>query len=100
MDVEWNKEEDEICCQISLEEYVIKKGQANIDDIANKIKAQAEIKRERTLGAIKMRIQNEKAVLEELNIENTIPLGILKNYSKQTDAAVRDFLSKHNLISK
>ena len=71
--MEWKAEEDIICCEVCVYEYVIKKNDTEIKTCIETIKKHASICR-RGEGSIKNRIQNIKFWLDELYIENNIPV--------------------------
>ena len=81
--MEWHFEEDIICCEVCVYEYVICKNDTNINACIEKIKQHASICN-RESGSIRQRIQNIKYWIEELNIENTIPISPLSHVGIQT----------------
>ena len=81
--MDWKIEEDTICCEVCVYEYVIQKNDTDINSCIEKIKQHASIYK-RSPGSIKQRIQNIKYWINELCIENTIPLSPLSHAAKQT----------------
>lgn len=82
--MDWKPEEDIVCCEICVYEYVIKKNATDINSCIEKIKLHSSIW-QRDSGSIRNRIQNIKAYLGELKVENTIPIAPLSNTAKQTE---------------
>ena len=85
--MEWKLEEDIICCEICVYEYVIKKNNTDIKTCIEKIKQHASIYN-REVGSIRQRIQNIKYWIEELGVENTIPASPLSHAGIQTKRAL------------
>lgn len=85
--MDWKPEEDIICCEVCVYEYVIQKNNTDINTCIKKIKQHASIYT-RDEGSIREKIQNIKAWLEELHIENTIPISIRPKASKQMKEAL------------
>lgn len=85
--MDWKIEEDIICCEVCIFEYVINKNTTDINSCIAKIKKHASIY-QRDVDSIRNRIQNIKAWLAELNIENTIPVSPWSNAAKQTKQAL------------
>ncbi|WP_294429672.1 hypothetical protein [uncultured Treponema sp.] len=85
--MEWKLEEDIICCEVCVYEYVIKKNSIDMNTCIENIKQHASIY-QREVGSIKERIQNIKYWIEELQVENTIPVSPLGHAAKQTKQAL------------
>ena len=81
--MEWKLEEDIICCEVCVYEYDICKNDTNVNVCIDKIKQHASI-HTREVGSIRQRIQNIKYWIEELHIENTIPVSPLSHAGIQT----------------
>ena len=85
--MEWKLEEDIICCEVCVYEYVIQKNDTNIKSCIEKIQQHASIY-QRDAGSIREKIQNIKAWLEELYVENTIPISARPKASNQMKKAL------------
>lgn len=89
--MDWKPEEDIICCEVCVYEYVIKRNNTEIKSCIEKIKQHASIyQREDT--SIRNRIQNVKATLDKWNVENTIPGAGLSNAAPKADKILRQCL--------
>jgi len=87
--MEWKLEEDIVCCEVCIYEYVICKNATDITTCIENIKQHASICN-REVGSIRQRIQNIKYWIEELHVENTIPVSPLSHAGIQTkDALIR-----------
>lgn len=93
----WNKEEDEICCKAIVDEYVIAKRNTSVEDCIKQIHANADIS-ERDISSIRMRIQNIKGILVELDISNTLDITPLANAAMQTRACLIAYLEECKII--
>ena len=85
--MEWKLEEDIICCEVCVYEYVIQKRDISVNACIEKIKHHASIYK-REVGSIRQRIQNIKYWIEELHVENTIPVSSLSHAGIQTKRAL------------
>ena len=85
--MEWKLEEDIICCEVCVYEYVIQKRDTSVNACIEKIKQHASIYK-REVGSIRQRIQNIKYWIEELHVENTIPVSSLSHAGIQTKRAL------------
>ncbi|MCI5666015.1 MAG: hypothetical protein MR353_04505 [Spirochaetia bacterium] len=85
--MKWKPEEDIICCEVCVYEYVIQKNNTDINTCIKKIKQHASIYN-REVGSIRQRIQNIKYWIEELHVENTIPVSSLSHAGIQTKRAL------------
>ena len=85
--MEWKLEEDVICCEVCVYEYVINKNDTDINSCIEKIRQHASIF-QRDPGSIRERIQNIKYWLGELFIENTVPISPLSHAANQTKKAL------------
>ena len=81
--MDWKPEEDVICCEVCVYEYVIQKNDTDINTCIEEIKKHASIY-QREAGSIRQRIQNIKSWIEELHVENTIPVSPLAHGANQT----------------
>lgn len=81
--MKWKQEEDIICCEVCIYEYVIQKNNTDIKTCIEKIKQHASIYKKDS-GPIRERIQNIKYWIEELHVENTIPVSPLSHAAYQT----------------
>lgn len=85
--MKWKPEEDIICCEVCVYEYVIQKNNTDINTCIKKIKQHASIYN-REVDSIRQRIQNIKYWIEELHVENTIPVSSLSHAGIQTKRAL------------
>ena len=85
--MKWKPEEDIICCEVCVYEYVIQKNNTDINTCIKKIKQHASIYN-REVGSIRQRIQNIKYWIEELHVENTIPVSSLSHDGIQSKRAL------------
>lgn len=81
--MDWKPEEDIVCCEVCVYEYVIKKNGTDINSCIDKIKQHASIW-QRDSGSIRNRIQNIKAELEKLRVDNTLPIAPRERAAVQT----------------
>ncbi|MBQ3824528.1 MAG: hypothetical protein II811_00160 [Spirochaetaceae bacterium] len=81
--MDWKVEEDSICCEVCVYEYVIRKSNMDINTCIDKIKQHASICN-REAGSIRQRIQNIKYWIDELQVANTIPVSPLSHAAVQT----------------
>lgn len=91
----WSVEEDTILSKLCIEKYVKGKEDLDIETFLNNIMIHKEFE-DRDKGSVRMRIQNIKAVLNELGMPNTIPITPLVNASKQTRKILLDILYNIN----
>lgn len=90
----WSYEEDRYCCQMFFEHYVINKKNTNINSFVEMInKNFPNIK----YNSLKMKIQNIKQILFELNIQNTLECTPLINYSKQNFEAMIEVIDNNHI---
>lgn len=88
----WTKKEDEICCKIVIDIYVIEKKNTSIADCVKHIHSCEGIEHEET--SVKMRVQNIKALLEDMGIPNTLDISPLTHTGKQTMACLIAYLKE------
>lgn len=88
----WTLEEDRICCEICVREFVKIKNDLTSEECLTLIQEHEEISK-RDRSSIRMRLQNIKSLLEEWEISNNLPLKSLTNAAKQT----RDILAEELL---
>lgn len=94
----WAMEEDRICCKAVIDEYILKLEDTDKNIFLKNLKRNHEEFSNREIGAIRMRLQNIKAVLEKLHIKNTLPLSPLSNFSPQTEKILKEELSKSGIV--
>ena len=99
MGTSWTKKEDEILCEYCIEQYVLKKSCSPIGIIVSSCVSNSAFEG-REAGSIRMRVSNIKAILEENNIPNTVPLKQLSNFAKQTESILLALLVKHGIRAK
>lgn len=95
--MEWKLEEDIICCEVCVYEYVIQKRDTSVNACIEKIKQHASIYK-REVGSIRQRIQNIKYWIEELGVENTIPASPLSHAGIQTKKTLMSSLENTGLL--
>lgn len=88
----WSEDEDKIICKICVDEYVLKKGSLDIESCLDKIMSTKNFENHGR-GSVRMRIQNIKAVLDDLKIPNTIPITALSNAATQTRKILLNLLN-------
>lgn len=92
----WTKKEDEICCKIVIDIYVIEKKNTSVADCVKCIRSCEGIKYEE--NSVKMRMQNIKALLEDMGISNTLDVSPLAHAGKQTLACLIAYLNECGII--
>ncbi len=95
--MEWSKGEEKICCAAAVAEYVQEKSSKDGEVFLNELKEKGEFSK-RDIGSMRMRLQNVKAVLDELKIENTLPFSPLSNASKQTRETLAQELKNAGIV--
>lgn len=88
----WTREEDEICCKAVVDEYVIGKKHIDVDDCVSRICSCKGIEHEKNI--VRMRLQNIKALLDEMGIPNTLDVKPLSHAGRQTRACLMSCLEK------
>lgn len=96
--MDWAMEEDRLCCKAVIDEYVLKLGNTDKNIFIKNLKRNHEEFSNREIGAIRMRLQNIKAVLEKFHIKNTLLLSPLSNFSPQTEKVLREELNKSGIV--
>lgn len=91
--MEWNIREDEVCCRVCVEKYVVEKRHIDIELCLEIIKKNPVIS-QRNTKSIRMRIQNIKALLNEWKIENTLDISPLNHASSQTRRCLQRILKE------
>ncbi len=91
--ISWTEVEDKICCQAFLEEYVFLKKDTDVEKVLDDIKDYENFI-ERDRSSIRMRLQNIKALVEELHIQNTARITPLNNAASQTRRILQEELKK------
>lgn len=92
--MKWTLEFETKICEAVINTYVIAKSKQSISNFLLVLNNDSEI----TEGSIRMKISNIKAILKELEVDNTIPGGILSNYSKQNKNIVEKILDEKGLV--
>lgn len=90
--MKWTIEFETKICKTVIKTYVIDKSRQSISNFLLCLNTYNNL--EVPESSIKMKISNIKAILEELNIDNTIPGGILYHYSKQNKRIVENILDE------
>ncbi|WP_440557386.1 hypothetical protein [Treponema succinifaciens] len=97
--MEWNIEEDEACCRVCVEKYVVEKRHIDIELCLEIIKKNPVIS-QRDTKSIRMRIQNIKALLNKWKIENTLDISPLNNASSKTRRCLQRILEELGVWQK
>lgn len=92
--MKWTLEFETKICEAVINTYVIAKSKQSISNFLLVLNNDSEISE----GSIRMKISNIKAVLKEFEVDNTIPGGILSNYSQQNKNIVKKILDEKGLI--
>lgn len=92
MRISWTVEQEYKVCDIAIKQFVIEKSSLSFDDYYSIVSMLPMTK-----NSIKMRLSNIRAILEELRVEHTIPVGTLVNYSKRNKEIIIDLLNKYNV---
>lgn len=87
----WTVEEDEICCKMFLEYYVIRQGRI---DIARFLQILSEEVPEVSKGSLRMKMQNIKYLSVKAGLNDTFPLKWLSQCSSQCEKAFERVLSQ------
>jgi hypothetical protein len=93
----WTVEEDEICCKMFLEYYVIRQGRI---DIARFLQMLSEEVPEVSKGSLRMKMQNIKYLSQKAGLNDTFPLKWLSQCSSQCEKAFEKVLLERNLKIK
>lgn len=98
--MDWSSEENKACCKACVEKYVISNSAMDCEDFVDSVSSLPEFQRTgRDKGSVRMKIQNIKALLDELHIKNSVPISPLSNASKQSRMVLEEILKEHGLIS-
>ncbi len=89
----WSDKENEICCEVCVDLYVLQKTNASIKECVNKIKLQPEIAN-RKYGTIRNKIQNIKYFLDAWNIPNTLKIAGRENGSSRNKEILENILKE------
>lgn len=90
----WTYDEDMYCCQKYYEYYVVNKMRTDIDEFVAMLNIDLpNIKR----SSLKMKIQNIKQIALDLNLEDTLRCGPLKNYSNQNYLAMKEVIKQNRI---
>lgn len=92
----WTEKEDTICCKVVVDMYVIGKKFILVDECASLIHSYEGIEHEKNI--VRMRLQNIKALLEEMGIPNTLDVRSLSHAGKQTRACLVACLKEREVI--
>lgn len=92
----WSDKENEICCEICVQKYVIEKSSISANECVKIIKENPEFS-SRTEGSIRNKIQNIKFLLDSWNIPNTIPISIRSHASSQNESILKKVLKENNI---
>ena len=88
----WTEKEDEICCKAVVDTYVIGRKHIHVDECANMIHSCEGIEHDKNI--VRMRLQNIKSLLEDMNIPNTLDVRPLSHAGKQTRACLVAYLKE------
>lgn len=78
MKMKWTKEENEICCRSYIQIYVQGKRSVSATAVAKDLQ---RLLPGRSLGTIRMKLQNCKAISDEMNLNDSAPFKPLVNPS-------------------
>lgn len=93
----WTFDEDKLCCKRYLEFFILNKSNLKLKNFILILENDLpNINR----GSLKMKIQNIKQILIEKQIEDTLELKTLANYSKQNLRAMSLVLEKTKIDIK
>lgn len=93
----WAVEEDIACCNACIDNYVIERSGMERERFVDKVSAMPQFAG-RDKSSVRMRIQNVKALLEEMEIENLLPLRPLANVARQTRETLKKLLQERGII--
>lgn len=96
MGISWSKKEEEICCKISVQKYVIEKSSISASSCVKIIKENPEFS-SRSKGSIRNKIQNIKYLLDTWNIPNTIKISGRPHASLQNETFLKNVLKENNI---
>lgn len=96
MGIKWTENENEICCKICIQKYVIEKSLISANEVVKIIKQNPEFDN-RSEGSIRYKIQYIKYLLDSWNIENTIPISAQPNASSQNEESLRKVLLENKI---
>ena len=91
----WTFEEDLIFCNKYLDFFVEQKSNVSLSDFSRLVLA--SVSTEISFNSAKMKVQNIKAILIELNISDSLKTAPAKNYSKQNLEAMKYALKQRGL---
>ena len=91
----WTFEEDLIFCNKYLDFFVEQKSNVSLSDFSRLVLA--SVSTEISFNSAKMKVQNIKAILIELNISDSLKTAPAKNYSKQNLEARKYALKQRGL---
>lgn len=90
MGILWSEEEDRICCEAVVRDFVKSNTNKAIADVLDEICAHKEIKHGKNV--VRMRLSHIKHLLTIMNVQNSLPLSPLSHAGKQTERILRDVL--------
>lgn len=93
----WTIEEDTACCNACIDNYVIEHSSMERERFVDKVSSMPQFAG-RDKSSVRMRIQNVKALLEEMHIENSLPIRPLANVAKQTRETLKSLLQERGII--
>ncbi|MBD5407194.1 MAG: hypothetical protein HDR56_06230 [Treponema sp.] len=88
----WTEKEDEICCKVAVDTYVIERKRIHVNECANIIHSCEGIEHNKNIVVV--RLQNIKALLDEMNVPNTLDVSPLSHAGKQTRACLVAYLEE------
>lgn len=93
----WTIEEDIACCNACIDNYVTEQSCMERERFVDKVSSMPQFAG-RDKSSVRMRIQNVKALLEEMHIENSLPIRPLANVAKQTRETLKNLLQERGII--
>lgn len=93
MGILWSEEEDRICCEAVVRDFVKSNTNKAVADVLDEICAHKEMAHNKNI--VKMRLQNIKHLLDIMSVQNSLPLSPLSHAGKQTERILRDVLRQN-----
>lgn len=80
----WTFEEDLYCCETCIQRFVVERSTMTIPELLTELSIHCP---DISVRSLRMKISNIKQLLEENELENTLPIKPLGNYSQQNKRA-------------
>ena len=75
----WSYEEDEICCKLYIEKFIVDQSSMPIDEFVKLLSSKID----RSAGTIRMKVQNIKQIIIEKGLVDSLRISPLAHYSPQ-----------------